>query len=208
MTNIAPLITVNGARWIAMHVTPSLEPEINLVAGRLVAAKSRYQNVSNQTKVPWYVIAVIHERESSQNWNDSLAQGDPWNQISVHTPKGRGPFSSWETSAVDALENCSPYAAKWTDWSIGGLLTLLEEYNGLGYFFHGVPSPYIWASTDQYKSGKYVADGQFDPNAVDQQMGCAALLKTMGALDTSIFPVAAVPQATGKTVWQRLRDDI
>ena len=77
--------------------------------------------------------AVVHERESSQNWNGSLAQGDPWNLVSTHVPAGRGPFKSWEDAAVDALVNCHPFAARNMDWSIGGTLTMLEQYNGLGY---------------------------------------------------------------------------
>ena len=102
-------------------------------------------------------------------------------------PRGRGPFASWEAAAVDALANCAPFAARWTDWSIGGLLTLLEEYNGLGYAMRGVPSPYIWASTDQYRSGKYIADGHYDPDAVDHQLGCAALLARMVIADKTVY---------------------
>jgi lysozyme family protein len=132
------------------------------------------------------VIAVVHERECSQNWTGSLAQGDPWNKVSVHVPAGRGPFSSWEEAAVDALNDCAPYAGRNKDWSIGALLTVLEEYNGLGYAARGVPSPYVWSGTDQYRSGKYVRDGVYDPHVVDGQLGCAGLLKAMMALDPSI----------------------
>jgi len=139
-----------------------------------------------KTGVPWPVIAVIHERECSQDWTASLAQGDPWNRISVHVPAGRGPFRSWEEAAIDALDKCAPYAARNKDWSIGGLLTTLEEYNGLGYAARGVPSPYVWAGTDQYRSGKYIRDGVYDPDAVDSQPGCAGLLMAMMALDPTI----------------------
>jgi len=34
--------------------------------------------------------------------------------------------------------------------------------------------------------GKFVADHNFDPNAVDHQLGCAALLARMKLLDASI----------------------
>jgi lysozyme family protein len=149
-------------------------------------AKARYQAVEKETGVPWYFIAVAHERESSQNWRCSLAQGDPWNRVSVHVPAGRGPFKSWEEAAVDALVHCAPYAARNKDWSVGGLLTQLEEYNGLGYATRGVPSPYVWSGTNQYVSGKYVRDGVYDPHAVDQQLGCAGLLMAMMTLDPSI----------------------
>lgn len=190
MTDITLLKKTNAQRWAAMKVTPSLIPSVDQVAKRLVdpAAKTRYQAVSAKTKVPWAIIAVIHEREASQSWKASLAQGDPWNKVSIHVPAGRGPFGSWEDAAIDALVNCAPRAAAWGDWSIGGALTLLEEYNGLGYAAKGRPSPYVWASTDQYVKGKYVADGHYDPNAIDRQLGCAALLARMKQLDASVQP--------------------
>jgi lysozyme family protein len=186
MTDLHQLTLANGRRWAARHVRPELVHTIHAVAGRLVAAKARYQVVEARTGVPWFIIAVIHERESSQSWAASLAQGDPWNKVSIHVPKNRGPFPSWEEAATDALVVCPPHAAKWTDWTIGGALCLLEQYNGLGYAARGLPSPYIWASTDQYQKGKYIADGHFDPNAVDHQLGCAALLSEMMAIDPSI----------------------
>ncbi|MCP1850635.1 MULTISPECIES: hypothetical protein [unclassified Bradyrhizobium] len=96
-------------------------------------AKARYQAVEVKTGVPWAFISVAHERESSQDWSGSLAQGDPWNKVSTHVPAGRGPFSSWEEAAIDALVNCAPRAGKNKDWSIGGTLTMVEQYNGLGY---------------------------------------------------------------------------
>jgi hypothetical protein len=65
-------------------------------------------------------------------------------------------------------------------------LANLEAYNGMGYAAKGRPSPYLWAGTDQYSAGKYVADGKYDPNHVDTQPGCAALIKEMQRLDPSI----------------------
>lgn len=188
---IADLTAQNVQRWRSAKV---IRTGFDAVARRLIAAKARYQAVTRMTGVPWFVIAVIHQRESSQSWAKSLAQGDPWDQVSKHEPKGRGPFDSWESAAVDALVNCGPYAAKWKDWSTGGTLTLLEEYNGLGYANRGLPSPYIWSGTNQYTKGKYVADGVFDPNVVDAQLGCAGLLLAMRALDPTIrFADEAIP---------------
>jgi lysozyme family protein len=184
MTDLVALKAANERRWANAKLTRNF----SAVARQLVApqAKSRYGAVSAKTGVPWAAIAVIHERECSQDWVGSLAQGDPWNRISVHVPAGRGPFRSWEDAAVDALVHCAPYAARNTDWSIGGTLTKLEEYNGLGYAARRQPSPYIWSGTDQYRSGKYVRDGVYDPDAVDNQPGCAGLLLAMMALDPSI----------------------
>lgn len=169
------------------------------IAKSLVVAQLRYQAVEAKTGVPWPVIAVIHQRESSQSWGRSLAQGDPWDKVSVHVPAGRGPFRSWEEAAIDALVNCAPHAARNRDWSIGGTLTKLEEYNGLGYAARGRPSPYLWAGTNQYQSGKYVRDGVYDPNTVDSQPGCAGLLLAMMALDPSIDLGAGKSTSAGRT---------
>jgi lysozyme family protein len=163
MTDLNALTAANAKRWANARLIRNFNP----IAKSLLAAKPRYQAVEARTGVPWFVIAVIHERESSQNWFASLAQGDPWNRVSVHVPAGRGPFKSWEEAATDALVGCAPYLARNKDWSIGGALTKLEQYNGLGYAARGIPSPYVWSGTDQYKSGKYVRDGVYDSGAVD-----------------------------------------
>jgi lysozyme family protein len=184
MTYLNALAAANAKRWANAKLTRNFDT----VARRLVAssAKARYREVAAKTGVPWAVVAVIHERECSQDWRGSIAQGDPWDCVSVHVPAGRGPFKSWEEAAIDALVYCVPYAARNRDWSIGGALTKLEEYNGLGYAARKLPSPYIWSGTDQYTAGKYVRDGIYDPNAVDRQLGCAGLLLAMMVLDPSI----------------------
>lgn len=188
MPDIPALKAANAHRWSLMKVLPELTKTVDQIASRLIApiAKEHYVNVAVVTHVPWFIIAVIHEREASQSWNANIANGDAWNKPTIHVPRGRGPFQNWEAAAIDALSHCAPFASRWTDWTVGGALTLLEEYNGLGYAVRDIPSPYIWASTDQYIHGKYIADGHFDPNAVDHQLGCAALLCRMEILDQTI----------------------
>ena len=181
------LIQVNAGRWPSMVIDFDALAELDQVAAQLIAAKARYQSVFEQTKVPWPVIAVIHERECSQNWNRSIAQGDPWNQVSVHVPEGRGPFASWEEAAIDALTACE-HMDEWAHWdTMGGVLTRLEMYNGTGYAGMNQPSPYVWSRTDQYVSGKYVADHDFDASVIDSQEGCAGLLVRMMAQDPTIL---------------------
>ncbi len=196
--DLAKLKQANIRRWEAAKLTRG--PDFLPVAKRLVAAKQRYLTVSGRTGIPWPFIAVTHQRESSQDWNASLAQGDDWHEVSKHVPAGRGPFSSWEDAAYDALVNCAPHAARNTDWSIGGLLTLLERYNGVGYVNRGLPSPYIWSGTDQYSRGKYVRDGVFDPNVVDKQLGCAGLIMAMMQIDPSIKFDDAPPVMVGAPI--------
>lgn len=206
MTDLSALKAANAERWSKAKLTRNFAS----VARCLIdsQAKARYQTVSKYTGVPWYFIAVVHEREASQRWDRQLGQGDPLYEVSTHVPKGRGPFHTWEAGAIDALVNCAPFAARNKDWSIGGTLTMLEQYNGLGYFegpvtkkngvviarYPSQASPYIWSGTDQYKSGKYVRDGVFDPNVIDVQLGCAGLLMAMATLDRTIsFGNAPLP---------------
>lgn len=210
MTNLAALTTANSKRFNAAKLTRG--SEFIPVAKRLAApaAKARYQKIAEATGVPWFVIAVIHEREASQQWDRQLGQGDPLNQVSTHVPKGRGPFLNHDNDpplqdafyrgALDALIDCAPYAARNKDWSPGGTLTKLEEYNGLGYAARGLPSPYIWSGTDQYRAGKYVADHVFDPNVVDSQLGCAGLILAMIQIDPTITFTGAtiIPPAAPK----------
>jgi lysozyme family protein len=184
MVDLNALARANADRWAKAKLTRAVEA--NNIALHLFKAKARYQAVEARTGVPWAIIAVIHEREASQNFNTQLGQGDPLNSVSVHVPKGRGPFKTWEDGAWDALVNCGPYLARRKDWSLSASLTALETYNGIGYAARGVPSPYVWAGTDQYRSGKYVKDGIYDPNKVDPQLGCAALLKALMELDPTI----------------------
>lgn len=186
MPNIVALKASEEARWKVAQVIRG--PAFAVVAKRLVdpVAKAHYTNVSAATGVPWAFIAVAHERECDQDWHGSLAQGDPWNRRSIHVPAGIGPFKSWEDAAIYSLVHCAPYASRNKDWSIGGTLVELEEYNGLGYAARGIASPYIWSGTNQYHGGKYVRDGVFDPHAYDQQLGCAGLLLAMMTLDASI----------------------
>jgi lysozyme family protein len=202
--SVPALKAANAARWHAMHLKADRIPAFDAIARRLcgpftheispgfpASTKSRYQEIEARTRVPWFIIAVIHEREAGgpPHWDKSIAQGDPLEHKSVNVPVGRGPFygpDAFLRGALDALCDCPPFAARWTDWSIGGALTLLEEYNGLGYAARGVPSAYVWSGTDQYDHGKFIADRIWRKDVVDIQEGCAPILARMMAIDPSI----------------------
>lgn len=210
MANISALIQRNGTRWAHMKVHPDRVAKLDAIAHRLCApaAKMRYVAVEQRLiklgyYCPWWFIAVVSEREygGPPHWDKQLGQGDPLGQVSTHDPRGRGPFfgaDAWERGCLDALIDCGPHAAKWKDWSPGGTMTIWEEYNGLGYANMGVPSAYVWSSTDQYVSGKYVADHDYRAGVVDVQEGCAGILARMMLLDKTIkfgVTVPGTPQA-------------
>ncbi len=207
MVDIGKLKVRNALRWQDMHMRADRIPAFHSTAVRLCAdnAKPRYQGVTDRLiaatmqPVPWWFIAIVSEREygGPPRWDRQLGQGDPLHSASVHDPRDRGPFmdhpadttpgnDAWTRGCLDALIECGPFAAKWPDWTPGGVMTLFEEYNGLGYAAMGIPSAYVWSGTDQYISGKYVADHVFRASAVDVQEGCAPILAMMMAIDPTI----------------------
>lgn len=195
----------NQKRWDACHIPADKGPTFKAAADRLMSPnyRQRYEAVSKMLSaegktVPWWFIAVAHYRESNADFNTYLGNGQDLDKKTTIVPKGRGPFETWEAGAYDALVNCPPFPAKNKDWTIGGSLAMLEAYNGPGYANKGLPSPYIWSGTDQYEKGKYTADGKFDADAVDQQLGCAGILKFMGVFKTA--PTGAGTAVAGATV--------
>jgi hypothetical protein len=101
-------------------------------------------------------------------------------------------MDAFERGAVDALVDCAPKAAIANrDWSISGMLTYLERYNGLKYANAGRPSPYLWSGTTIYDppsgpGGKVTVDHGPIENVVDKQLGVAGSLLKIDALDDTI----------------------
>lgn len=176
------------AMWNSMEIHPQHLAVIDATAKRLFASKTKFQELSVLTHVPWDVIAVIKERECGVDslFDRNIANGQRWDERTTIVPKGRGPFKSWIAAGYDALVNCAPYASKWKNWTIGGTLTLLEEYNGEGYWEHGWANPYLWSYSNHYVRGKYASDGRYAPGLVDQEIGCAPLIARLYALDPTI----------------------
>jgi len=195
MVDFVVLKQRNADRWSKAKLTRPAE--FNGPAHKAVANKQTYLDVVRAAGMPniaWVFVAASHYREASQDFTKNLGQGDPLGKVTIHIPKGRGPFTgpdAFVNAAVDALKDCPPYAARETDWSIAGMLTMLERYNGLGYAARGLASPYLWSGTNQYVRGKFVADGVFDPSVVDRQLGCAGLLMRMMQIDPTISLTAA-----------------
>lgn len=177
--------------WRTMSINHEKIPIIDRVATKRLAGKARYQFIANRTGVPWAAIAVIHQMECGGDWNANLAQGDPWNQVSTHVPKGRGPFTSFEEAAIDALSIDGTSSVR--NWTIERLCFELEKYNGFGSRNKGIHTPYLWSYSNHYRRGKYIADHVWDPNAVSQQVGAMPLLSRMMMMDPSIILTSALP---------------
>lgn len=156
------------------------------MAKKVLSGKSKYQEVEAATGVPWWVIGALHGRESSCNFKTHLHNGDPLTKRTTHVPANRpksgSPPFTWEESAIDALTLKGLEKIK--DWPIERVCYEAERYNGWGYRGKGKSnSPYLWAGTSNYTSGKYVADHVYSASAVDQQSGVMAVLKVLSDLD-------------------------
>ncbi len=157
--------------------------EIDRLVEKIIDNRTRYEAVAQSTGVPWYLIAVIHNMESSQNFSRHLHNGDSLNARTKHVPKdrprsGQPPFT-WEESAIDALKLRRLHHID--EWSVSRILYELEGYNGWGYrIYHThVLSPYLWSYSNHYISGKYIADGTWSDTAKSKQCGAALLIKRL-----------------------------
>jgi lysozyme family protein len=179
------------------EIRPDKKALVEAIVQKIVANKGRYEEVEKVTRVPWYIVGVIHSLEADLNFSKHLHNGDPLSHRTKNVPAGRpvagSPPFTWEESAVDALQ--FDHLTSHQDWTLPGSLGALERYNGIGYRKLNIPSPYLWSFSNHYVRGKFVADGQFDRNAVSGQCGAAVLLKAM-VLDGRIaFPGSLAERA-------------
>lgn len=164
-SNATPVSNANVSFNFTEKLSSRQQNELQQFKANWEKNKSRYQTVASKTGVPAELIAAIHWREASGSFNARLHDGGSLSG-----------YSSWEAAAIDALSggygniNMNDITT-WYDFA--------ERYNGLGYRNKGVSSPYVWAGTTNYTSGKYVADGVYDAGYVDQQLGVAVMLKAL-----------------------------
>jgi lysozyme family protein len=165
-------------------INPPRQKAVDDIRKKIVDSRHRYEEVEGVTKVPWYVVAVIHSLEGSLNFKTHLHNGDPLTARTVHVPKGRPPGTPpfrWEDSAVDALKFDNMTGV--SKWTLAVMLFKLEGFNGFGYRTKHpeVLTPYLWSFSNHYTKGKFTADGKFDPNAVSKQCGAAVILQSLSA---------------------------
>jgi len=182
---------------------PEHKFEVDAIVDRIFSPRNiaRYEQVGTSTGVPAFVVGIIHSLEASLNFDAHLHNGDPLSARTIQVPEGRprtgNPPFEWAVSAIDALTMHD--LNNWTDWSLPGILFVLERYNGFGYRLHHphVKSPYVWSYSTIYSAGKYVADGQFSDTTVSKQCGGAAVLKRMVETGKVAIPMPDAPVDTG-----------
>lgn len=170
--------------WKSMRVTRVAE--CDAAARRILAGRNRYLSVEASTGVPWFFIGILHMRESGNNFAGVLHNGEHILGTGRKTrlvPAGRGPFTNWEEAAIDALRLKGLHMIK--EWPVERIGFECERFNGWGYLGR-VNSPYVWAGSNHYTHGKYVADHVFDPNHVDRQLGTMPVLAALCKMDAEV----------------------
>ena len=168
---------------------------IDGVRAKLTGNRAHYEIVEMTTGLPWHIVGLIHGLEAGFRFDRHLHNGDPLSARTKHAPSGRPPAIigeppfAWEVSAADAVKYMK--LDQVSDWSLARQLYELERYNGFGYRFKRLPTPYLWSFTSQYQSGKFVRDGVYDPTAISRQAGAAGVLKRMVELGDIAAPTRA-----------------
>lgn len=146
------------------QMTPNQASNFNSFKEHYAKYYDRYQELAQQTGYPAELIAAIHWRESSGDFNRNIQEGGSLDSYGSFENSVKQAFTS-------AYGNIDPNDVQ--TW-----LNYAEHYNGMGYTNNNYgPSPYVWAGTSKYSSGKYVKDGVYDANTVDDQIGVAMMLK-------------------------------
>ncbi len=182
--------------WYSAKLRPDWIGRLDKVISRSLLYRQRYEQIEGMRDngVPWFVVAGLHERESSQSFARHLHEGSPLTGRTRYVPAGRiphiAPPYTFEQSAEDALYVLKDMdSTRWDD--LNESLQRIEAYNGLGYqkYHRDVSSPYLWSGTSHHSRGKYTSDGKFSHTAIEQQIGVAALILLMNERGiTSYFP--------------------
>jgi len=181
----------------AMLVDPGREHKLTARAAAVRELGERHRDewaeVTGKTGVPRLWGLASFERESSSDYSRSPAQGDRWDRVSINVPRGLGPYQDWGDACVaaygiDQLDNVGAPNWSWTRSCYEG-----ELYNGFGPRAHGRRTGYLWSWTNIYTGGKYVADGEWDPDTQDQQCGMVPMMAALLRLDASLRLTDAPP---------------
>lgn len=182
--NVSQRLNEYTTLYSEIEINPSALPEATRITNKIKDNKDKYQEISNALGglIPFYFIGIIHNLECGLDFTKHLHNGDSLKRRTVSVPQGR-PIDAPKNpngytfleSAIDALK-MKGYDKK-ESWTLPEILYRLEAYNGWGYYYKDIESPYIFAGTNQYTKGKYVSDGIFDENAVSKQIGAAIIIK-------------------------------
>jgi len=169
------------AMFEAAQSDPAKAQVVDNMRRRLVLHRAEYESIGRALSIPWHFVGLIHAMESNFNFAGHLHNGDSLAHRTIREPKRLpkqpDPPYAWSTSAIDALKHHNLQLVE--NWSLSRQLYELERFNGFGYRFRGMATPYLWSFSDRYVTGKFVGDGVFDRDAVSEQVGAAVILRAL-----------------------------
>lgn len=197
----------------AMVVRPECRQRVDQAAAKILGFRTRFEEVARDTGVPVIFSGPSFYREADLNFNLSPAQGDPWRRVSVHVPKGEGPYPSWIAAAIAAYrgEGLDKIGAGNWIWEL--ICYYGELFNGFGVRdWHHAHTSYLWGGTNIQTPGKYVRDGVWDGSVMDVQLGMIPIAKRMVELapDLAIGSTAMEipkPQHSGLAISEKPEHD-
>lgn len=178
------------------RITPDKAGKVRWYTDKLLAGRETYEEISAETKAPWYFVGLVHGMECGFSMQKHLHNGDSLKARTWQVPKGRpkdgAPPFTFVMSAVDALDYDKLTGRD--DWDLARILYRLELYNGWGYRkSRGMATPYLWSFSNHHQRGKYVQDGKFDANATSAQCGAAVMLRDLVERNIVSVKGAAAP---------------
>lgn len=163
----------------SLSLTSSNKKELARIENIFNKNRAKYEKVAKATGVPAELVCAIHYRESGCNFGTYLHNGQKLGKRTTIVPKGIL-FYDWSDAAIHAIKSQSAHKNVKSN-NLSSQLDFAERYNGLGYRKKGVASPYVWAGTNKYTGGMYVADGRYSASKKDQRVGVAAILDKLYA---------------------------
>lgn len=182
--------------WNAMVVRADKVSAADAIAQKIVATRVRYEAVEQATGVPWFMVGAIHSLEGALAFDRCLHNGERilgTGRKTMLVPQGRGPFATFEESAIDALTMSPHNLDRIVEWPLERILYECERYNGFGYIGK-INSPYLWSFSNHYVTGKYVADHDYSPAAVSTQCGAAVIINRLAVHDNVVRARLAMPK--------------
>ncbi len=154
--------------------------EVDYCIKQIVKGKARYEAVSEPFSLPWYLTGIIHSMSCDCDFKVHLHNGDPLNGRTVNIPtgypkKGRPPFT-WEQSAEDLL--LFYRLDKWSDWSIPGMLFILESINGNSHNDQEIEFSRLWCYSNHYT-----------PKATDTILKCGGAILLRRMAEKHLIPI-------------------
>ena len=181
-------------------IRPECEKLLQITCERLLEWRGLYQRVFEATGVPIAGLMAFSEREMSGNIHCYLGNGQRLSHRTTIVPIGRGPFPNSQdgfvAGALDALhlDGLDQVVHAPEGWTLPRFAYESEDWNGWGYRYHGIPSPYVFGGTTVQKRGKFIRDHDYSSTLMDPQLGTIAIVEKLFELDPSLAFGAPIPK--------------